>query len=57
VAIEANRPECCDSAAYDRGKCCGNPNLLVTAYDVAQAIRAFVAIEANRALKEVSDAN
>jgi len=41
VAIEANRPECCDSAAYDRGECCGNPNLLVTAVDVARAIRAL----------------
>jgi hypothetical protein len=41
VAIETNRSECCDSAANDRGECCGNPNLLVTAYSVAQAIRAL----------------
>ena len=40
VAILANRPECCDSAAYGR-KCCGNPNLLVTAHSVAQTIRAL----------------
>ena len=40
VAIETNRPECCDSAG-DREECCGNPNLLVTARDVGQAIRAL----------------
>ena len=47
AAIQTNRPECCDSAAYDRGECCGNPNLLVTAWDAAQAIRALK--EANHA--------
>lgn len=41
VAIKAQRPECCNIAAYDREQCCGNPNLLVIAYDVAQAIRAL----------------
>lgn len=41
VAIETNRSECCDWAAYDRGECCENLTLLVTARDVAQAIRAL----------------
>jgi hypothetical protein len=40
VAIETNRPECCGNAG-DLGECCENPNLLVTARDVAQAIRAL----------------
>ena len=39
TAIAADRPECCDPAAYDRGECCGNPNLLVAAADVGDAIR------------------
>lgn len=41
TAIAANRPECCDHAAYNRGECCGNHNLLVVAWDVANAIRAL----------------
>lgn len=41
VAIAANRPECCDPAAYNRGECCDNMNLLVVASDVAQAIRSL----------------
>jgi hypothetical protein len=42
VAIETNRSECCGKAG-DRGECCGNPTLLVTAHKVAQAIRALKA--------------
>jgi hypothetical protein len=41
TAIATNRPECCDPAAYDRGECCMNPNLLVNAADVGDAIRAL----------------
>jgi len=43
VAIETNRPECCNQPDQfpDREECCGNPNLLVTAYDAATAIRAL----------------
>jgi hypothetical protein len=41
VAIETNRSECCDWAANVQGKCCENLTLLVTARDVAQAIRAL----------------
>lgn len=43
TAIATNRPECCDPAAYDRGECCSNPNLLVAAADVGNAIRALKA--------------
>jgi len=45
VAIQTDRPECCGCPQQtDEGsppECCGNPNLLVTAFDVAQAIRAL----------------
>lgn len=46
VAIETNRPECCNcpepmTDEFSPPSCCGNPNLLVTAYDVAKAIRAL----------------
>lgn len=43
VAIQTNRPECCEDGRQwtenEPPSCCGNPNLLVIASEVAEAIR------------------